>query len=145
MSNARTEPNERTLQVFRERFPQSLVGLWSTFGDDYQMIFGHTVRFDADGKGIFYMWDVDDEVGERETRFRWTANDQFEVEVLPIDSDSPTYESDWGRFVADFYLSENAYGIKSVALRDGRQGTEPFWWFLMPDRHPMTFSELPNA
>jgi hypothetical protein len=130
-------PSEQTVREFRERFPSSLVGMWSTFGDDYQMEFGHSVTFRDDGTGVSYLWDalVDEEM---ETPFQWKVRQGFEVEVAPCDP-AKGFESDWGTFVVDFYLGTDAYGTRYVAIRDGggAQNREPFWWFRDPNTHPL--------
>lgn len=142
----RKEPTEATLQQLRDQFPVSLIGSWSTFGDGYQMDYGQTATFHADGSGMFEMWDTsDDEEPVRQLPFRWEAKGEFEVEVKPMSEKS--CPDDWGSFLVEFFLSEDAYGTKSVAIRDARasNGQEAFWWFLKPDEHPMRLLKPHNS
>jgi hypothetical protein len=108
------------------------------------MEFGHTATFHRDGTGIFDIWSIFEE-GEPEhsSPFVWNVKEGFEVEVRPAPSVAPVYTSDCGSFIVEFYMTEDAYGNKSIAIRDAHatQGKEPFWWFMDPEKHPMRLLE----
>jgi len=137
---ARVEPDEETLKSCRAQFPESLIGLWSTFGDGYQMEFGHSAIFERNGRGMFEMWSLyvdDDEESEHSFSFSWRVLQGFEVEIQPAGSSLDG--SDRGNFIVEFYLSDDPYGNKYLAIRDGREaeGKEPLWWFADSQKHPM--------
>jgi hypothetical protein len=136
---SQTTSTEDSGEDFFRRFPESLEGTWSTFGDGYQMEHSRAATFCRDGTGLFEIWGVfeENEQPSSATPFRWTAKDGFVVEVTPCDA---KFESaGWGSFTAQFYLSSDDYGNKFVALCDDtmHQQGDPFWWFDDPAKHPM--------
>jgi hypothetical protein len=134
---AAVEPDEETLKACRLSFPESLVGLWSTLD---LMTCGRCVAFHDDGTGSLKVWSIFNEGSEEQTTpFRWRAKDGLEIEVMPLDKQQSNSAGDWGRFIVEFFLFDDVYRIKYLAIRDGnaRCGRSPFWWFMDSDNDPM--------
>ena len=128
--------DEQLLARCYDELRRGPVGLWSTYGDELTRFSGLTVVFATAGTGVVYCWATGEgEKHQIKDHFRWKSENDFEVDLDPIQATNPADR--WGRIRYRFHLDFSPYRTRQVNITEvdpphpcSPQGD--FWWAVGP-------------